>query len=149
MLRLFSLLAPMLYCDSVTDAMTKGLGQQKIAVRYNILTAAMDVVLLYFLLPKMGIIGYFTSFLVTHLINFLLSLRLLLTITGPVLPIKKPLLTLAAMALGLGAALFMPVVFQWGVFLSVFAALLVLFRVVSMEDVRWLKGLTGIKKDRR
>ena len=149
MLRLFSLLAPMLYCDSVTDAMTKGLGQQKIAVRYNILTAAMDVVLLYFLLPKMGIIGYFTSFLVTHLINFLLSLRLLLTITGPVLPIKKPLLTLAAMALGLGAALFMPVVFQWGVFLSVFAALLVLFRVVRMEDVRWLKGLTGIKKDRR
>ena len=33
-LRWYSLLVPMLYCDIITDAMTKGLGQQKICVRY-------------------------------------------------------------------------------------------------------------------
>lgn len=81
-LKQYSLLIPMLYCDSLVDAMTKGAGQQKICVRYNIITSAMDVVGLYFLLPRLGMQGYFISFLITHLINFLLSLRRLLFITG-------------------------------------------------------------------
>lgn len=42
-LRLYALLIPMLYCDAITDAMTKGLGQQKVCVRYNIITNSMDV----------------------------------------------------------------------------------------------------------
>ena len=53
-LKLYALLVPMLYCDALTDAMTKGLGQQKACVRYNILTSAMDVVFLYLLLPRYG-----------------------------------------------------------------------------------------------
>lgn len=70
-LRWFSILAVMLYCDNVTDAMIKGLGEQKASVRYNILTNTMDVAFLYILLPKYGIVGYFISFLVTHVINFI------------------------------------------------------------------------------
>ena len=80
-LRWFSPLAIMLYCDAVTDAMIKGLGQQKASVRYNIFTNTMDVTLLYLLLPNYGIIGYFFSFTVTHVINFILSIRRLLKIT--------------------------------------------------------------------
>ena len=57
-LRLYGLLVPMLYCDALTDAMTKGLGQQTACVRYNILTSAMDVAFLYILLPKYGMGGY-------------------------------------------------------------------------------------------
>ena len=53
-LRLYSLLIPMLYCDAITDAMTKGLGQQKICVRYNILTSGLDVIFLWILLPQYG-----------------------------------------------------------------------------------------------
>ena len=49
-LMLFALLAPVLYCDAVTDAMTKGLGQQQACVRCNILTSALDLALLYWLL---------------------------------------------------------------------------------------------------
>lgn len=81
-LRLYALLIPMLYCDAITDAMTKGLGQQKVCVRYNIITNFMDVLFLYFLLPEFGMQGYFFSFFVTHLVNFILSLRRLLIITG-------------------------------------------------------------------
>lgn len=80
-LKRYALLVPMLYCDTIVDAMTKGLGQQKICVRYNIITSAMDIAGLYLLLPKYGMGGYFFSFLVTHLINFLLSLRRLLKIS--------------------------------------------------------------------
>ena len=81
-----NILNAMLYCDAITDTMTKGLEQQKACVRYNILTSAMDVTFLYYLLPKYGMEGYFVSFLVTHLVNFILSLRRLLRITGERLP---------------------------------------------------------------
>ena len=81
MLRCYALLIPMLYCDAITDAMIKGLGQQTVSVAYNITTNLMDVMLLWVLLPKYGMNGYFFSFLVTHLINFLLSLKRLLKIT--------------------------------------------------------------------
>jgi stage V sporulation protein B len=89
-LRLYALLIPMLYCDALTDAMTKGLGQQKICVRYNILTSALDIAFLYLLLPKYGMMGYFVSFFATHLLNFILSLRRLLKITHTRLPVTVP-----------------------------------------------------------
>ena len=80
-LQLFAPLIPMLYCDAITDAMTKGLGQQTINVRNNIITSLLDVALLFWLLPILGMQGYFISFLVTHMLNFLLSLGRLMKIT--------------------------------------------------------------------
>lgn len=77
-LRLYALLIPMLYCDAITDSINKGMGQQKHCVRINILTAALDVCFLYLLLPRYGMQGYFFSFFLTHLLNFCLSLGLLL-----------------------------------------------------------------------
>ena len=50
----YALLVPMLYCDAIVDAMNKGLGQQKICVKFNIFTALLDVVGLYVLLPHWG-----------------------------------------------------------------------------------------------
>ena len=50
-------MVPMLYCDAITDAMTKGLGQQTACVRYNITTSALDVILLFFCFQNMGCRG--------------------------------------------------------------------------------------------
>ncbi len=149
-LQRFALLAPMLYCDAVTDAMVKGLGQQKITVVFNILTAGMDVAFLYFLLPRYGMEGYFFSFLVTHGVNFLLSLWLLGKLTGPVLPRKKGLLCLAATLLGVLAGRFLPGWWRGAAFLVVFSCLAVLFGVVKRTDVLWLKGVvTGKGHEKR
>ena len=141
-LKLYAFLAPMLYCDAITDAMTKGLGQQKICVRYNILTSGLDVIFLYLLLPKYGMIGYFISFLVTHLLNFFLSLRLLLKITKLKIPFYIPALTLAAtLAAAFGASFLQFIPIQICAYLSLLLSLLTLFRVISREDICWLKGL--------
>ena len=141
-LRWFSLMVPMLYCDAITDAMTKGLGQQKICVRYNILTSALDVAFLFVLLPKYGMAGYFASFLATHLLNFILSLRWLLKITGCRIPFRVPAFTiLAALAAILGASCVHDTFLRAAVFLALFGSLLVLLRVVSKEDATWLRGL--------
>lgn len=141
-MKLYALLVPMLYCDAITDAMTKGLGQQKACVRYNILTSTMDVIFLYILLPKYGMDGYFLSFFVTHLINFILSLRRLLKITGETIPFYIPALaaisTIAALwtvshlsAPGLQAVIY-PILL---------GSLLYLLRIIQQEDITWIKGL--------
>ncbi len=141
-LRRFSLLIPMLYCDAITDAMTKGLGQQTACVRYNIMTSAMDVVFLYLLLPRYGMEGYFFSFLVTHLINFILSLRRLVKISGCTVRFHTPLLALLAAAAAVFGASFLSVpAVQAVAFGVIFLCLLFLCRVLRREDITWLKGL--------
>lgn len=141
-LRWFSLLAPMLYCDAIIDAMIKGLGQQTACVRYNILTSGMDVLLLFFLLPKYGIEGYFFSFLITHLINFALSLRRLLKLTGRLVAPLLPVLLLSATGISIFlAGLVSSAVVRTAAFLLLQVCLLVLFRILDMDDVRWIKGL--------
>ena len=61
-LRVFAPLIFILYMDTIVDGMHKGLGQQIHCVRYNTFTSLLDVVLLFFLLPRFGIAGYFFSF---------------------------------------------------------------------------------------
>ena len=142
LLRRFSLLIPMLYCDAITDAMTKGLGEQRACVRYNILTSCMDVALLFILLPRYGMDGYFFSLLITHLINFILSLRRLFKTAHFKLSLKDPLCSFAAVLGALLAASFVqaPLV-SAGAFAGIFICLLFLMDIVSKEDLLWLKGL--------
>ena len=146
-LQLYSLLIPMLYCDAVTDAMVKGLGQQTASVRYNIFTSAMDVILLFLLLPRYGMQGYFFSFLITHLINFLLSLRRLLKITGLKIPLYVPLLCCSCSLLGgIGGSFMIGIPGKILSFLGIWGSLLVLFGVLSIEDIHGLQGLLGKKR---
>ena len=141
-LKLYALLIPMLYCDLITDAMIKGLGQQKISVRYNILTSALDVIFLYLLLPRFGMAGYFASFLVTHLINFILSLGRLLKITGIRISGKTVVLSLGAMALSVWAASRLPGDgARVAAYLLLLGSSLTLFGVTGREDVNWFRGL--------
>ncbi len=141
-LRRFAFLVPVLYCDAITDAMTKGLGQQKACVRYNILTSLMDVAFLFVLLPRYGMDGYFWSFLVTHLLNFILSLRRLLKITH--LRVQFSVSLLAGLSTGLavwGASHLQAVSLQAAAYLAILGCLLFLFRVLGKEDIFWLTGL--------
>ena len=142
----FSLLAILLYCDLITDAMIKGLGQQKASVRYNIITNVMDVAFLFILLPRYGIIGYFVSFLVTHAINFILSLRRLILISGVKIPFYIPAMTLACTGAAILVASFVNVtVIRAVAFVVILVCLLFLCKVLSRQDMIWIKGLVRKK----
>ena len=146
-LRWFALLAPMLYCDAIVDAMNKGLGQQKICVRYNILTSAMDVILLFVLLPKYGMSGYFASFLVTHAINAALSLRLLLKQTQLKVPLRTPLTAVGCLLLAVMLSVKIPMItIKPLVFLVTAIGTLWASGVLYREDGVWLVLLLKNKK---
>lgn len=146
LLRQYAPLVPMLYCDAITDAMTKGLGQQKIAVRFNILTNSMDVILLFFLLPRLGMQGYFLSFLLTHGINFYLSIRHLLRITGERIAPYVPLTTAscALTCLWICSHVTGAVAASAG-FLLLFGSSLYLTGIVGGADIRWMHRLIQAK----
>lgn len=140
-LRVYAVMIPFLYCDAITDAMTKGLGQQRICVRYNIITSFLDVVFLFILLPVYGMKGYFISFLATHLLNFVLSMRRLCIITGFRVPFAAPALAASACLLsvwGAEAVHFPPI------YIPLFFLLLRIFGILKKEDMRWLGHLVRL-----
>ena len=143
----YALLVPMLYCDAIIDAMNKGLGQQKICVRYNILTALMDVAGLYVLLPHFGMKGYFISFFVSHAVNAALSLRLLLKTAHIRIRLRVPMLAALSVAAALVSA---SGAGHWAartlIFGTVLAFALFSMNVLRKEDVRWLRGLIKNEK---
>lgn len=141
-LRLYSLLVPMLYSDAIVDAMVKGLGQQTASVRYNIFTSILDLLGLYILLPLQGMTGYFISFLISHLINFLLSMRRLLIISGVKLPFYIPALSIfVLLASILGASLASGLWPRILSFSGLFGSLSILSGTVKKSDLAWLKAL--------
>ena len=138
----FAPLAVMLYCDAVTDAMIKGLGQQKISVRYNLITNILDVTLLFILLPNYGIAGYFFSFAVTHFLNFGLSIRRLLKITGEKISLRIPLVTFVCTAFAIWVSSHINgSIARSGGFLIILFCLLYISKIVDKDDLRWIKGL--------
>lgn len=145
-LRLFSPMVLFLYLDAIVDGMQKGLGQQVYTVRYNTLTNVLDVVGLFLLLPRLGITGFIITYSVSHLVNFFLSLRRLLTVTNaaPSVAMQARLLT-AVLVCGAAAACLpqtspLPgLMLRGGVYLALLLLAVRLFRIDRRQDLRWLR----------
>lgn len=93
-------LVPLIYLDIVVDELLKALNQQVSALRYNIVDAAIKIILLYCILPVKGVEGLILVFYAGSIFNTSISLRRLLKITGlrfqPANWIMKPALSAAA-----------------------------------------------------
>lgn len=150
-MRWFSALVPMLYCDLMVDCMTKGLGQQTYCVKYNIISNSLDVALLFVLLPRYGIVGYYASFLVTHLLNFILSVRRLQIVGNVTFEWAFPCFAGASALLSVFcASRFTGVLRQIPAFLGLFFCLCYYFGILQPADLQWLKNLlTPTKGNRR
>lgn len=81
-IRFLAPLVIVMYTDSVTDFMLKGLNQQVHSMCYNIVDSAVSVMLLYLILPRCGVNGYVAVIFVTELLNAFLSINRLIVVTG-------------------------------------------------------------------
>ncbi|MDR1217836.1 MAG: oligosaccharide flippase family protein [Oscillospiraceae bacterium] len=75
LIRSLAPLVPVMYLDSVTDGMLRGLGQQMHSMRYNVLDSLISLALVYYLLPIYAVRGYIFMIYFTDLFNFALSIR--------------------------------------------------------------------------
>lgn len=79
-IRILAPLVPIMYTDTVTDGMLKGLDQQVYSMNYNIIDSAMCVILVAALLPRYSVKGYIFILYFSEILNFYLSLRRLLKV---------------------------------------------------------------------
>ncbi|MBQ9151091.1 MAG: polysaccharide biosynthesis protein, partial [Clostridia bacterium] len=73
-IRILAPLIPIMYVDSSVDAFLKGMGEQVYSMNVNIIDAAVSVLLVWLLLPRMGLWGYVVAIYVTETLNTTLSL---------------------------------------------------------------------------
>jgi O-antigen/teichoic acid export membrane protein len=62
-----------MYLDHVTDAMLKGVGEQVYSMWVNISDSFLSIILVWTLIPRLGIIGYAIAIIGMEAYNFFLS----------------------------------------------------------------------------
>ena len=70
---LLALVIPIMYLDHVADSMLKGIGEQVFSMWVNITDSMISVALVWFLIPRLGILGYALVIVIMEGYNFLLS----------------------------------------------------------------------------
>lgn len=153
-IRMLAPLIPIMYIDSGVDAVLKGMGKQVYSMTVNIIDAGLSVILVWFLVPRLGILGYIITIYATETVNTILSVSKLLSVShmkprlikcliGPLFcivgatVIAKPLLSLSgpyeASALRLTLHILLVI--------ALYVLLLTLCSVFDRKDMEWLFGI--------
>lgn len=80
-IRILAPLMPVMFSDIVVDGCLKGLGEHVWCMGVNILESAVSVVLVYILLPRLGLAAFIFILYFDEMFNFLLSISRLIQVT--------------------------------------------------------------------
>lgn len=80
-IRVLAPLIPIMYIDTATDAILKGIGEQVYSMNVNIADALISVVMVWLLIPQYGITGYLITIYFSECFNTVLSITRLLCVT--------------------------------------------------------------------
>ena len=149
-IRMLAPLIPVMYLDTATDAMLKGLGEQVYSMNVNIVDALISVMAVAILVPRIGIAGYLVTIYITEIFNATFSVWRLLRVSGfrPrlwVLLLRPLLAAVGAMAVARLFFHFLPFRATGGglalqIVFTLFCYLVFLLCTGGFErqDVRWL-----------
>ena len=151
-IKLMAPIVPIMYVDNCVDCILKGLNEQLSSMKYNIIDAAVSLVLVTFLLPVTGIAGYVIIICTSEILNFILSFGRLVKITKFKINVAncfiKPII---AAAVSCAVCVFVPVdntallVAAIALQLAVYLLVLALVKGLSKDDIAWFKKI--FKKD--
>lgn len=154
-IRMLAPLIPIMYIDTATDAMMKGLGEQVYSMNINIADALISVILVWILIPKFGIDGYLITIYFSEIFNTVLSITHLLSISKtPVKLLKwvyKPLLCIVGATSVVRAVLLLTgltientvlsIVVHCAAVILCYLLFLCLTGAVDREDMEWAHTL--------
>lgn len=148
-------LIPIMYVDSSVDAVLKGMGEQVYSMNVNILDALCSVILVWLLLPRIGLAGYVVAIYVTETLNTTLSLTRMLRVSGMKVELWKQVF--GPLCCVTGATCVVRLLGAWWPITAahakvelithialtavIYLALLGLTHVVGREDIATLRGL--------
>jgi len=103
LLQIMVFMSPFMYIEIVIDGILKGLGEQKKCLEYRIVDAIFRILLMYFLIPKIGLNGLLATLILSNVISSILHINRLIEITHIPVNFTKWIFhpTLCALAAGL------------------------------------------------
>lgn len=154
-IRILAPLIPIMYIDTATDAMMKGLGEQIYSMKINIADALISVILVRILIPHYGISGYIFTVYFSELFNTVCSITHLLSIGAPTLRlfqwVYKPLFCIVLSTALLRLFWSLPImqisngvvslILHCASVLLLYLLLLRVTRGIDREDAAWIKGI--------
>ena len=151
-IRLVAHIVPIMYLDTTVDNMLKGLGEHIYTMAINITDTLCSLVMVWILIPKMGIYGYITLIIVSEIFNSGASIYKLVKITKMRFRVLKwfalPVISIVLSTLAVGTLReFLNVSTLPAILLTVFLyfILLRLTHSVNKEETRWVKQILGFK----
>ena len=142
---------PIMYLDHVTDSMLKGIGEQVFSMWVNITDSLLSVILVWLLIPVMGISGYAIVIVIMEGYNFLLSFLRLKSKIKFKLDIKRAaIIPLAASAVASYLADFLfkfsgsSVRPLWLIFKMLFSVAITVF-LISLTKIKSVRAEKGIE----
>ncbi len=148
-IKLLAPVMPVMFIDTVTDSILKGLDEQFYTMKVNLLDSLMSVAVVFFLVPKIGMLGYVTEIVFCEVINtFLSAIRLIKKVSPEIHPIKWIVLPLCASYTSIFASKSITALLGYGavesktllvvnIFLVIFiySAILRLFRCYTFKEI--------------
>ena len=144
MIALFAFLIPVMYTDTATDSVLKGLGEQVYCMKVNIADAALSLLLVILLVPRVGALGYLVTVFVSECVNTFFSVWKLKKKTGLSVPLLRSIALPAACAVlsaFLAERLFLlcPIPARIGLVLAALLFLLLYIPLLCLTGA-WQKG---------
>lgn len=137
-------LVPLMYIDSISDGILKGLDQQVFAFRNAVLDSSLRIILILLVVPKWGINGFLCIMFFSNILTCSLNVTRLIKITGVKLKLFSEILVPALAATGfcgLFCSLFNKIntdILFVGVFtalsLIIYIVFLLAFKIVEVRD---------------
>ena len=154
-------LIPIMYVDSVSDALLKGVGEQLSSMKINIIDALISLSAVFLLVPKAGIWGYIFAIYVSELFNTCASLYRVNKILGFTLPSFRYIILPLACAVTASKATYISYRYlSWlscgflvGIgavlFLLLYITILKITKTVNKEESDWIKKVVFAGKSKK
>lgn len=146
-IRLVAHIVPIMYLDTTVDNMLKGLGEHIYTMAINITDTLCSLVMVWILIPKMGIYGYITLIIVSEIFNSGMSIKKLVSVTKMRFRVIKwfalPVISIVASTFVVGA---LRRVLELGTLIGIMLTVLIYFALVRLsgafnkEEIKWIKG---------
>lgn len=151
-IRLVAHIVPIMYLDTTVDNMLKGLGEHIYTMAINITDTLCSLVMVWILIPKMGIYGYITLIIVSEIFNSCASIWKLTKVTKMRFRIIKwfalPVISIVLSTLAVGALRsFINISTLPAILLTVllYFILLRITKALNKEEIRWARRIFNFK----
>ena len=138
---------PIMYLDTTVDNMLKGLGEHIYTMTVNIIDTLCSLIMVWILIPKMGIYGYITLIIVSEFFNSSASIYKLVKVTKMRFkPIKWFAIPVLAIVLSTHISGAINSIFCIGILPSIALSILLYFvllrlaKSINQEEIKWIKS---------